>query len=236
MILINYIKKVLKIIRYNKFYKIKSETNGMLGYELYRTFYNIAKKNSNANFLEIGGAHGAVSISLALGLKKKQGKGKIIVFEKCEKGSRSKYGDYNQNYQILIENLNKFNVRDNIHLIPKLLDKSTFLEAKKILNGEKIDYLIIDADGLLHRDFSFFYDLVNDGGMIIIDDYDKEKIHKKKKWITTRVVDIFFKHKLIREKMLIKDTIFLYKERGQWNESIYIECEKIIEKAINHFK
>ena len=35
-----------------------------------------------------------------------------------------------------------------------------------------MNYLIIDADGLLHRDFSF-YDLVNDDGMII-DDYDKK--------------------------------------------------------------
>lgn len=209
----------------------------MLDPMLYKIFYDLGRKNKNSIFLEIGGAHGAVSISVALGIKKNNGNGKIIVFEKCFDGSRSRYGNYNDNYKILTNNLKSYEVEKHINLIPEVLSDESYIKAKKILNNKKIDFLIIDADGLLHRDFSYFYENVENDGYIIIDDYDHTKQEKKKKWITCRIVDIFLKHNLVKKNYSFKDTLFMKKSSNtNWTSNIYTDCQKIIDEAIVKFK
>jgi len=240
MVLINLLqifKKILKKFLFKRFYNIKFATNGMLDPILYKKFYDIGKVHKNNIFLEIGGAHGAISISVALGIKENNGHGKIIVFEKCIEGSRKKYGGYDKNFEIINNNFKKFNVANEIFLIPKLLNTETAFEAKKIIGDKNISVLIIDADGFLHRDFSFFYNLVRDNGTIIIDDYDKNKLFKKKKWITYQIVNIFFKYKLIEKKFLFKDTLFASKNKNiYWSSEIYLQCEKVILEAKKKFK
>lgn len=182
-----------------RFEKIKEDANGMLTAEQYHLLYDYSKKaRVDGNFLEIGAAHGASTISLALGLKDNGTDSKIVSIEKATGGSRDTYGNKEENIRILERNLRKYSVVDQVELVTDRLIASKDTPPEIIQNAP-FSLIFIDADGNLGRDFELFYDLLVPGSIILIDDYNP--MSKDQKCLKT----FAFVNHLVDEGWLIKN-------------------------------
>ena len=119
----------LKLL-FPEFVKIQTEANGMLHPLVYKKMYDLVCELPDLNIVEIGGASGAGSVAIASALKDSKKKAKLIVVEKCEGGSRVKFGDYHDNLSVISKNFERFGVHDNIIL---------FLHAITFENGADAD-------------------------------------------------------------------------------------------------
>ncbi|WP_459191532.1 class I SAM-dependent methyltransferase [Halosimplex sp. J119] len=162
-----------------RFSKLKHECNGMLSEEVYEELYKSAKATQDGNIIEVGAAHGAGSIALALGLADSNSNGEVITVEKGEGGSRSKYGAKEDNIGILEQNIREWGVADRVQVVTQHLDRDS--ELPPAISGElPVSVLCLDADGNLDRDFELFYDHLLPGATVIIDDYSPEKNYRPK--------------------------------------------------------
>ena len=157
--------------RYPKFWKLKTDANGMLQPGVYKRMYNLVCKLPDLDMIEVGGASGAGSIAIALAIKESGKKSKLIVIEKCEGGSRIKTGDHQDNLDLLRKNFQKFGVEDNIVLFPHEVTFQNGEKVTSLIKTPKITALIHDADGRIDRDFYLFWPMLKPGGLIIVDDY-----------------------------------------------------------------
>jgi predicted O-methyltransferase YrrM len=146
----------------------------MLSPEVYNKLYQYASNVSHSNVLEIGAAHGASTIALALGLKESQYDNRVVTFEKGEGGSRAEYGSKEENLEILRGNLAAYEVDDSVSIVPERLDIERGVP-DVVQEHAPYSLLCIDADGKLHRDFSLLYDLLEPGAVVIIDDYSLKR-------------------------------------------------------------
>ena len=137
---------------YGRFYFLKEKTGGMPHPTVYRRLYRLAREGLDLDIVEIGGAGGAGSIALAKGQSDAGKRGRVIVVEKCEGGSRTLYGDYTDNKACLERHFERFRVRDRIRLFPHSLTEETGPEVKKLIEIPQIAALVHDADGRIDRD------------------------------------------------------------------------------------
>ena len=157
---------------------VKKKANGMLSIDVYQEMYHLAQKvEQNTTILEIGTAHGAGAISLALG---SQGKNKVASIDKITGGSRDKFGTLEENKVIIKNNFKYFGVEK---VIDFYIGTSTEI-ASHLPEELTISMLVIDADGAIDRDFELFYNKLLPGSTIIIDDYSNYVRIKKDKKIT----------------------------------------------------
>ena len=157
---------------------VKKKANGMLSIDVYQEMYHLAQKvEQNTTILEIGTAHGAGAISLALG---SQGKNKVASIDKITGGSRDKFGTLEENKVIIKNNFKYFGVEK---VIDFYIGTSTEI-ASRLPEELTISMLVIDADGAIDRDFELFYNKLLPGSTIIIDDYSNYVRIKKDKKIT----------------------------------------------------
>jgi predicted O-methyltransferase YrrM len=157
---------------------VKKKANGMLSIDVYQEMYHLAQKvEQNTTILEIGTAHGAGTISLALG---SQGKNRIASIDKITGGSRDKFGTLEENKVIIKNNFKYFGVEK---VIDFYIGTSTEI-ASHLPEKLTISMLVIDADGAIDRDFELFYNKLLPGSTIIIDDYSNYVRIKKDKKIT----------------------------------------------------
>ncbi len=224
------IKKIIQEIYYKKFYELKKKTNGMLHPKIYKKLFILGKLYSDSIFVEIGAAHGAATISFANGIKYKKGAGKVYSFERCEGGSRAKYGSKEDNIKILKSNLRSYEVEDFVDLNIGIFNNESYIKLKHKINDSKIKILFIDADGLLHRDFFYLYKHLNQKSIIIIDDYDKNQ-HHKKKMLTTKLVNQFLKWNLFTKVSQINDLVFLkISYKNSFENFNFDICDKIVKE------
>lgn len=159
-------------------FAVKKKANGMLSIDVYQEMYHLAQKvEQNTTILEIGTAHGAGAISLALG---SQGKNKVASIDKITGGSRDKFGTLEENKVIIKNNFKYFGVEK---VIDFYIGTSTEI-ASHLPEELTISMLVIDADGAIDRDFELFYNKLLPGSTIIIDDYSNYVRIKKDKKIT----------------------------------------------------
>ena len=97
------------------------------------------------NFVEVGTAHGAATISLALGAATRPTPAKIWTIDKLggKFSSRSNYGSPEENRQIVLENCRRAGVEKMIQLFVGSPDE--FVAAPQC--PKRIDFLLLDADG-----------------------------------------------------------------------------------------
>ena len=154
---------------------VKKKANGMLSIDVYQEMYFAAQKViENSTLLEIGTAHGAATISLALGTNSKN---KIVSIDKISGGSRDRYGSLDENKKIIESNFRYFGVEKKIDFYVGTSSEIALLLDEKM----KFSMLLIDADGAIDRDFELFYNKLLPGSSIIIDDYfDHVRIKKDK--------------------------------------------------------
>lgn len=197
---------------------VKKKANGMLSIDVYQEMYHLAKKvEQNTTILEIGTAHGAGSISLALG---SLGKNKVTSIDKITGGSRDKFGTLEENKAIIKNNFKYFGVEK---VIDFYIGTSTEI-ASHLPEELKISMLVIDADGAIDRDFELFYNKLLPGSTIIIDDYtnyvrikkDKKNTLIDQKFRLTHMLVSFMEHaNLLKKNKVIDSTYFGIKPQNQ---------------------
>lgn len=220
------------------FKKIKKDCNGMLSPLVYKKIYDTTKEVKDGVIVEVGTAHGASSVSIATAIKD-ENKNKTISFFSIEKavgGSREKYGGINENTEIIRKNFEQYNVSQII----KLLIGDVESVYKKIPDDKKIELLVLDADGAIDRDFRIFFNRMQKGSMIIVDDYEdfvkikkeglfKLKIDLKHK-LTYLLVNYFIEIGLVEKNDQVFNTIWLKKINDGFVDFDKLRLEKIYKK------
>ena len=199
-------------------FAVKKKANGMLSIDVYQEMYHLAQKvEQNTTILEIGTAHGAGTISLALG---SQGKNRIASIDKITGGSRDKFGTLEENKVIIKNNFKYFGVEK---VIDFYIGTSTEI-APHLPEELTISMLVIDADGAIDRDFELFYNKLLPGSTIIIDDYSNYVRIKKDKKITRidqkfrlthMLVSFMEQASLLKKNKVIDSTYFGIKPQNQ---------------------
>jgi len=199
-------------------FAVKKKANGMLSIDVYQEMYHLAQKvEQNTTILEIGTAHGAGTISLALG---SQGKNRIASIDKITGGSRDKFGTLEENKVIIKNNFKYFGVEK---VIDFYIGTSTEI-ASHLPEKLTISMLVIDADGAIDRDFELFYNKLLPGSTIIIDDYSNYVRIKKDKKITRidqkfrlthMLVSFMEQASLLKKNKVIDSTYFGIKPQNQ---------------------
>ncbi len=154
-----------------RFYDLKARTNGMLNAMVYRRMYLEARALPDLDVVEIGGAAGAGSVSLALGLKESGKRAGLIVVEKLEGGSRATYGSYEHNLEKIQQSFREFGVQDTVRLFPHEITLENGKDVLAMIRTPELSAFIHDADGRVDRDFALFWPRLRSGGLIIVDDY-----------------------------------------------------------------
>lgn len=201
-----------------KFTYMRECTNGMLSPLVYKKIYTEAKKLPDYPYVEIGAASGTGTISLAWAYKDTDKHSKIIAIEKCQGGSRTDYGNFDDNQNILKNNLTRFGVSDRVNLYMDTLNQDDSDKINLLMESEIISGFMHDADGRLDRDFSLFWEKTIPGGLIIIDDYDNKPEYKgisercpdggKKFVMTYRLLNLFIKYRFFEPKVQLNNTVF----------------------------
>lgn len=218
---------------------IKCFCNGMMTSEIYRKIFSLCKNIDSGSVLELGTAGGGSIISAGLGLKAGGKNLKAYSIDKFISGSWGEDLDSDVNYQTVSNRLSTFDVSGFVTLIKARLDN--FSEYKSSLNS--VSFLIIDADGKIHRDLFNLMTLCRDRTLLLIDDYQqlvRLNQHKNMSWTvcwkkikTWDVVNQLIEFNVI-EKIELLDGAFLgyFFPKKLTHEvllkinSIYMEVEK----------
>jgi predicted O-methyltransferase YrrM len=230
-------------LRYGRFEEMRMHTSGMLRARVYQQLYETITRAPDLDVVEVGAGGGASSIALAWAFQDNHRESKLIVIEKCEGGSRTYYGDYRINYNILTANLQKYGVRDYIRLYPKYLTLKNKDEVLALIDTNRIGGLIHDADGRIDRDFLIFWPLLVSGGVIIIDDFeDKPEFQPistqspdggTKKLRTYRLLNQFMQWGLFETDRIVDGTVFGHKPaEADFGRFKLDECAAIIDQIM----
>ncbi len=188
---------------------VKETCNGMLPVRTYERIYQRTLEAKDGIIVEVGTAHAAATVCMALALKDSGRAGRVYTFEKIFGGTREAFGGVTENERIIRGNLDAFGVGDYVELI--IGDVRD--EAHRVPTDEPISVLFLDADGRIDRDFNLFFDRVSLGGQIFIDDVrDEARVFMngigaatarltldQKHRISDLLLKIFLKHRLVGE-------------------------------------
>ena len=143
--------------------------NGMLPTDVYEKLFDLARHSDGGTFVEIGTAHGAASIALALGAIEAKKPFHIYTVDPFhgKYSSRSKFGSVQYNVAFVQSQFRKFGVDQYITIIA---GDSGDLVGQNVI--ENVNILLLDADGRIDRDLGLLFEKLSPGCEIIIDDID----------------------------------------------------------------
>lgn len=174
------------------FVALKIACNGMLSPQTYERIYRSAQSAPEGICVEVGTAHGAATVAMALAIRDKNEASKIYTFDRLEGGSRSRWGSQANNLEIVKSHFAEYKVDAVIEL--NVGEVETL--AHVVPAETPISMLVLDADGMIDRDFRLFYNQMPEGGVIVIDDCnDIAKVARKR----GRRISVDLKHKLTYE-------------------------------------
>jgi predicted O-methyltransferase YrrM len=174
-----------------RFIEAVRRANGMLPKSVYSELFELSSRVGGGNYLEVGTAHGAATIALALGAKEAGCSVAIHTIDRLGGmfSSRSRYGSTDDNRAIVEGNFKFAGVADYISLF--VGSTQEFVAQGRC--PRNINLLMLDADGMIDRDLAYFYNLLSPGDPIVIDDID-DGIFLGQTANGTRYIDL--KHRL----------------------------------------
>lgn len=147
---------------------IRRQCDGMMRREVYQRIYEAACDAPGDIFVEVGTAHAAATVCLALALKDTgRAGGKVYTFDHFKPSGREAYKQSRSNLEIASQNLERFGVSDLVVISDGDVRKTHAIVPQDKLLG----LLMLDADGMIDRDLRAFFDPLIIGAPIIIDDY-----------------------------------------------------------------
>lgn len=202
------------------------KANGMLPLSVYKALWECVAQAPGPNVVEVGTAHGAATIALALGAKNAGIQVRIHTIDRLggKFSSRAQYGSVKQNKEIVLRNFARAGVAECISLFVGSTDE--FVASGRC--PERIDLLMLDADGRIDRDLLHFYNLLSAKAMIVIDDvdrgvylgttYDGTPYVDLKHRITSLLLQALESHGFLRIEKTIHCTAFCRRGQRKINE------------------
>jgi hypothetical protein len=207
--------------------QLVQSANGLMPQSVYEEIWKVARTAKGPNFVEVGTAHGAATIALALGAKSGGVNVHIHTIDKMagKFSSRARFGSTEVNYGIAVRNFENAGVADSIQLFIGSTDE--FIATDQC--PKSIDLLMLDADGRIDRDLMHFYSRMTPDSLLIIDDIDPNvyfgKSHENipyidlKHLITSLLLNIYETEGFIRVDNRIENTAFC--KRGERDYDAY---------------
>lgn len=222
-----------------RFSRLKRSAGGMLPSATYYSFYKAVQPLPDLDIVEVGGASGASSIALALGMHESEKLSNLVVVEKCEGGSRLPHGGYEDNYARIVQNLKSYQMWERVRLFPHYLTFENGAEVQALVKTPQIAGLIHDADGRVDRDFHLFWERLVPNGLIIIDDCEDKPEYREisprypdggtKKITTFRLVELFLQWGLLKIDKIERGTVFAHKPLGaDFSKFSLAKCEAVV--------
>lgn len=165
-------------VRDSRFFTtLREELGGIQSARVYKAYYDIAKNEADGSVIELGTGQGGSTISFALGVQDSGRPSRVCavdrLYQKRVEGphpaSWAEHGEKSiaMNEASIRDNFSRFGVSDIIDLhVGQTTDADIRPE-----DGEVFSVLAIDVDGRIDRDLAHFFDRIETGGWIIIDDY-----------------------------------------------------------------
>lgn len=158
------------------FEDLSEQLGGMLSPAVYREYYRLAGHRSQGSIIELGTGQGASTIALAAGLADSGRDATVQAvdqFHQYDKGPHpAGIKEHGQNATDLNlrsyrENLSRFGVEQwvNVHR-----GKTTDVFIDRDRDGP-FYMLVIDVDGYVDRDLAHYFDWIEVGGLIVVDDF-----------------------------------------------------------------
>jgi predicted O-methyltransferase YrrM len=192
---------------------IRSHCDGMMKNEVYQAIYETALGAPAGDMVEIGTAHGAATICLALGRRDSGKEGRVYTFDRFAASGRTPYKIGADNLPLTLANLAKFKVTDLVEVVSGDISKTA-----SHYRGENIALLMLDADGCIDRDLATFGDRVQDCAPVIVDDYaDRCRVRRldngvtrvdAKHRITYHLVNMFERESVLKKRKVVYQTWF----------------------------
>jgi hypothetical protein len=211
--------------------KLIESANGMLPMSVYDEIFAIASRAGAVNYVEIGTAHGAATIAMALGALSKRSDFFINTVDRLGGvfSSRSRYGSEDDNKKIVIQNLTRAGVEKYVELFVGSSDE--FVSSGRC--PSKIDFLMLDADGRIDRDLMHFYTRMSPGTPVIIDDIDENiyfnSNHKGmhyidlKHLITSKLLKAYCDAGFLQVEKTIDATAFCRRGGSEFNKELFLQ-------------
>lgn len=201
------VQRRVQRLRFGRFTVLQWETDGLLSPGVYERIYETFKGGHIVDdVIEVGGAGGSASVALCWALQESASKAKLVVVEKCEGGTRSKYGGIQANIDRFWNSVAANGVRNRIVLIPEYLTLENGGLVLQKVRTQRIGGLLLDADGHIHRDFFLFWERLTRGAPVVIDDYHESLSPKHA--LTFAILNQFIAWGLVRQTDLIDTTFF----------------------------
>ncbi len=218
-----------------------ADVDALMSPAVYDALFDAAAAEGPKQVLEIGTAHGAGTIALALGASSGGHETQITTVDTLEAlpdipSSRSRFGGPAENEKIVRANFEKARVPDRIKL--HVGRSESF--AKVVPEGFTVDMLVLDADGRIDRDLALFGPYLARGAVVVVDDIDgkigaafrggrlaidlKHVISEK---LTARFVEEGY---LKLEKRTVDTSFFRAQEPDSW------DYERMSELAISSYR
>lgn len=228
-------RAAVKRAAFGRFERIGQDCGGMLTHDVYASLYDHVATAPEGDVVEVGGASGAGSITMALALIESGKRGNVITVEKMTGGSRDAFGSYDDNLARFAQNVATWSVTDRVRLFPNWLSYENSSEVIALLDTGRVGALMCDADGMLHRDFEIFWPLLAPEGVIIIDDYHER--HSPKHALTYALLNQLEEWKLFERTHQIGDTVFGRKpDGGNISALDRAHCDAIAEAVERDFE
>lgn len=213
-------------LRHGRHHELKFFTEGLLPVAVYRELSAlVAAAPRGRDIIEVGGAAGTATISMAWGLgSAAAGGGRIIVVEKCEGGTRTPYGGWEENRARFERFIRDYGVADRVILYPHYLTLENGAEVRALVERRPLAGLMCDADGWVHRDLFLFGELLAGDSFVVIDDYDPHCSPKHE--VTFAVVNHLLGEGIVVPGKLVGETWFGRFGRPMTRQ-LHDECERI---------
>ncbi|MFQ3578087.1 MAG: hypothetical protein SNJ52_03640 [Verrucomicrobiia bacterium] len=222
-----------------RFKVLQRYVGGMLEWRTYRRIYDELKSRPDLDAVEVGAARGAGSIAAAMAYRDLRRRGRLIVVEKLERGSRSADGTYMQNLNAIESLFAAFKVTRHIQLYPKHITMKNGEEVVRLIRTGQLSALIHDADGRLDRDFFHFGPFLIDDAFVLIDDYedrldaktlpDGTQVVYGKKRLTFQLLTLFAEWGLFVFDEVKDGTAFGRKPKGaDWSRLDLNQCAEVV--------
>jgi len=216
--------------------------DAMLPMEVYERLYGLMRENQPRHILEIGTAHGAATIAMAVGARAGGNPCRIVTVDALASSadrpsSRARFGDAAANEAIVRGNFCRAGVDDMIDLFIG----SSVDAAEAGIFTAPIDVLVLDADGRIDRDLLLFGPLLRNDALVVVDDVDGDakttlspdgtKWVDLKHVISKKLLNEFCCAGLIKETERIRNTVVCrWIDTGSW-------CPLDVEKrALNCYR
>jgi hypothetical protein len=218
--------RLVRRLRHGRHHELKVFTAGLLPLPVYRELTAVvAAAPRGRDIIEVGGAAGTATISMAWGLDPVPGGGgRIVVVEKCEGGTRTPYGGWEENRARFERFVRDYGVADRVILYPHYLTLENGAEVRSLVERRPLAGLLCDADGWVHRDLFLFGELLAADSFVVIDDYHPHFSPKHE--VTFAVVNRLIEEGVFVPRKLVDETSFGAIGRPMTRE-LHDECEGI---------